>query len=194
MSQFDIIVFVLLGISLAVGFFRGAIREVAALVALIAAAGAAIFGLPVAGPVFRAIVGPDWLGTVAALVVVFGVVYIGLRLLGSMLARQIRDARLGFLDQSLGALIGVGRGLIVLGVLYLLFNAATPRDLQPAWITGSTTWPLARNMGRLLERLVPEGLDVAQRLKPAFDRAVGDGSGDKTTTDGYEAGDLEKRR
>jgi membrane protein required for colicin V production len=139
-------------------------------------------------------VGPDWLGTVAALVVVFGVVYIALRLVGSALARQIRDARLGFLDQSLGALIGLGRGLIVLGVLYLLFNAATPQDLRPAWITSSTTWPLAGNMGRLIERLVPQGLDVAGRLKPAFDRAVQDGSGDKTTTDGYEAGDLEKRR
>ena len=30
-------------------------------------------------------------------------------------------------------------------------------------------------------------MDVAGRLKPAFDRAVSDGSGDRTTTEGYEA-------
>lgn len=194
MSKFDILVLVLLGISAAVGFFRGAIREVAALVALIVAAAAAIFGLPIVAPVFRALIGPDWLGTVAALVVVFAVVYIALRLIGSALARQVHAAKLGLLDQSLGTLIGLGRGLIVLGVLFLLFNAATPNDLRPTWITGSTTWPLASNMGRLLERLVPQGLDIAGRLKPAFDRAVRDGSGDKSTTEGYEAGDLEKRR
>ena len=53
--------------------------------------------------------------------------------------------------------------------------------------TGARTWPIASNMGRLLETLAPQGLDVAGRLKPAFDRAVGEGSGDRTTTDGYEA-------
>ena len=30
-------------------------------------------------------------------------------------------------------------------------------------------------------------MDVAGKLKPAFDRAVSEGSGDRTATDGYEA-------
>lgn len=189
-TQFDIIVFVLLAISAAVGFLRGAIREVFALVALMAAAGAAVFGLSTYAPVFRSVIQPPWLGTVAGLIVVFGVVYILLRLLGAGLARQVRSANvLSSLDRSLGLLIGLGRGLIVLGALFLMFNAATPADLQPRWMTGSTTWPLARNMGRLLETLAPQGLDVAGRLKPAFDRAVTDASGDRTATDGYEARD-----
>ena len=76
------------------------------------------------------------------------------------------------------------RGLIVLGVLFLMFNAATPEDLRPKWITGAQTWPLATNMGRVLDELAPKGRDVAGRLKPAFDRAV---SGDRTATDAYEA-------
>lgn len=188
MTQFDIIVFGLLAVSAGVGFFRGAVREVFSLLALVAAAALAIFGLPVFAPIFRGFIHPTWLGTIAALVVVFGVAFIALRLIGAGIARQVQNTHMiGFLDRSVGLLIGLGRGLIVLGVLFLMFNAATPEDLRPRWITGARTWPLATTMGRALERLVPRGLDIAGRLKPAFERAVREGSGDRTTTDGYEA-------
>jgi membrane protein required for colicin V production len=187
-TQFDFLVLGLLAISGFVGFARGAVREIFALVALVAAAGLAMVGLPVFGPMFRGVVQPGWLGTIAALVVVFGVAFIALRLIGAGVARQVQNTQmLGFLDRSLGLLIGLGRGLIVLGALYLMFNAATPEDLRPKWITGARTWPIASNMGRLLENLAPQGLDVAGRLKPAFERAIGEGSGDRSTTDRYEA-------
>lgn len=191
MTQFDLLVLGLLGISAAIGFIRGAVREVFALIALIVAAALAIFGLPAFGPIFRNAIQPGWLGTVAALVVVFGVAFIALRLIGAGIARQVQSTHmLGFLDRSLGLLIGLGRGLIVLGGLYLMFNAATPEDLRPKWITGARTWPIAGNMGRLLEHLAPQGLDVAGRVKPAFERAVSEGSRDRSTTDGYEAREL----
>lgn len=188
MTQFDFIVLGLLLLSAAVGFARGAVREIAALVALIAAAALAIFGLPWSAPIVREVVSPPWLGTAAALVLVFGVTYVLLRLIGALLARRVQDADvLGALDRSVGLLIGLGRGLLVLGALFLMFNAATPADLRPKWIVGATTWPLASNMGRLLEALAPQGLDIAERLKPAFDRAVRNGSGDRSVTDGYDA-------
>lgn len=184
-TQFDFLVLALLGVSAAVGFVRGAVREVFALVALIVAAGLAVFGLPAFGPMVREVVQPDWLGTVATIVLVFAVAFVALRLIGAGLAKRVQNTQmLGFLDRSLGLLIGLGRGLIVLGALFLMFNAATPEDLRPKWITGAQTWPLATNMGRLLDELAPKGLDVAGRLKPAFDRAV---SGDRTTTEGYDA-------
>lgn len=188
MTQFDIFVLGLLGVSAFVGFARGAVREIFALVALVVAAGLAIFGLPAFGPLFREVVRPGWLGTAAALIVIFGVAFIALRLIGAGIARQVQSTQmLGFLDRSLGLLIGLARGLIVLGALYLMFNAATPEDLRPKWMTGARSWPVASNMGRLLEGLAPRGLDIAGRLKPAFDRAVGEGSGDRSATEAYEA-------
>ena len=188
MTQFDFIVLGLLGISAGVGFLRGAVREIAALVALVAAAALAIFGLPVFGPVFRGVIHPGWLGTFAALLTVFVAAFIALRLIGAAIARQVQSTQmLGLLDRSLGLLIGLGRGLIVLGALFLMFTAATPEDLRPHWITGARTWPLAGNMGHVLERLAPQGMDIAGHLKPAFDRAIEDGSRDRTATDGYEA-------
>lgn len=188
MTQFDILVLALLLISAAVGFARGAVREVFALLALVAAAGLAIFGLPLFGPIVREVVKPGWLGTIASLILVFVVAFVTLRLIGAAIARRVQNTQmLGFLDRSLGLLIGLGRGLIVLGALFLMFNAATPQDLRPRWIIGAQTWPLAASMGDLIERLLPQGLDIADRLKPALDRAVGKGSGDRSTTEGYEA-------
>lgn len=190
LTQFDIIVLAVFAISGAVGFARGAVREVFALVALVVAAALAILGLPAFGPIFRGFVHPGWLGTACALVAVFGIAFVALRLIGAGIARHVQSTQmLGFLDRSLGLLIGLGRGLIVLGALYLMFNAATPEDLRPKWITGARTWPVASNMGRLLESLAPQGLDIAGRLKPAFDRAVGEASGDRSATEGYEARD-----
>ena len=188
MTQFDFIVLGLLLISAAVGFARGAVREVFALLALVAAAGLSIFGLPVFGPLVRDVVNAEWLGTAASLVLVFVVAFVALRLIGAAIARRVQNTQmLGFLDRSLGLLIGLGRGLIVLGALFLMFNAATPQDLRPKWITEAQTWPLATSMGGLILKLAPQGLDIAGRMKPAFDRAVGDGSGDRTATDRYEA-------
>jgi membrane protein required for colicin V production len=187
-TQFDFLVAALLLISAAVGFARGATREILALVALLGAAAIAVFGLPVFAPMLRRLVHPDWLATVATLVGVFIVAYVTLRVIGGAIAGQIQQSNfIGALDRSVGLAIGLARGLIVLGALNLMFNAATPKDLQPHWITGATTWPLAQNMGRALAALAPKGLDIAGRLKPAFDRAVGDALGDRPVTDGYDA-------
>jgi membrane protein required for colicin V production len=191
-TQFDVIVLVLLLISAAVGFARGAMREIIALVALVAGAFVAIFTLSESAPVARRLIHPDWLGTGAALVVVFLVAYLLIRLLGGMIARQIQETQfLGMLDRSVGLAIGLARGLIVLGALNLMFNAATPKDLQPHWIVGSSTWPLAQNMGRLLTALAPKGMDIAGRLKPAFDRAMHsakhDAIDDRLKSEGYDA-------
>lgn len=188
LTQFDFIVLGLLAMSGIVGFMRGAVREIFALVALVGAAALAIFGLPLSGPIVREVIKPGWLGTAAALILVFLATYVLLRLLGGALSRKVHGAdALGALDRSVGLAIGLGRGLVVLGALFLMFNAATPADLRPKWITGATTWPLASNMARLLTALAPQGLDIAGRLKPAFDRAVRDGSGDRSATDGYDA-------
>lgn len=192
LTQFDIIVLVLLLISAAMGFFRGAMLEVVSLIALVVAAGAAIFGLSTSAPIARRLIHLDWLATAAALIVVFVVIFVLIRMIGAMIARQVQQTDfLGALDRSIGLAIGLARGLLVLGALNLLFNAATPKDLQPHWIVGSTTWPLSQTMGRLLSALAPQGLDIAGRLKPAFDRALHsaahDAMDDRLKSEGYDA-------
>ena len=195
MTNFDYIVLALLLISAVVGFGRGAVREVVAMVALVAGALAALFGWRFARPLVAHLIHTPWLAATVALLLVFAAAFFLVRLAGAGLARRIqRTDVLGALDRTAGLLIGLVRGLLVLGVLNLMFNAATPADLRPRWIVEARTWPLASNMGRLLQALAPKGLDLAGRLKPAFAKAVQDGtrdergaSGDRKTTEGYDA-------
>jgi membrane protein required for colicin V production len=196
LTQFDVIVLILLAISAAMGFFRGAMLEIVSLVALVVAAGCAIFGLSAAVPIARKVIHLDWLATAVALIVVFVVVYGVIRMAGAVIARHIQQTDfLGALDRSLGLAIGLARGLLVLGALNLMFTAATPKDLQPHWIVGSTTWPLAQTMGKLITGMAPQGMDIAGQLKSAFDRALHsaahsaahDAMDDRLKSEGYDA-------
>jgi membrane protein required for colicin V production len=191
-TQFDLIVAALLVISAGVGFLRGAIREVAALVALVGAAFVAIYGLPIATPLVLHLIHTRWLAATIALVGLFAVVYVALRLIGAGIARNVQRTHvLGTLDRVVGLGIGVARGLVVMGGLYLMFNAATPEDLRPHWITGSLTWPVSRSMGELITDVAPNGLGLAGRVRPAFDKAMHGAmqgrSGDRNASGGYDA-------
>lgn len=193
MTQLDALVLVLFAISAGVGFLRGAVREVAAFLALFVAALLAIFGLPSVTPLMLHLIHTRWLAATASLIGVFLVTYMLLRLIGAGIAQQVQRTQvLGTLDRTVGLAIGLVRGLVVLGGFYLMFNAATPQDLRPHWITGSASWPVAKAMGDLDQALAPKGLDLAGRLKPAFARgfkgqARGGGSGDRNAASGYDA-------
>ena len=190
MTKFDLIVLVLLLISAAVGWARGAIREVAALVALVGAGVIAVIGLPTMTPLVGHMIHTRWVAALVALIGVFVVCYGLLRLIGAGIAQRVQRTHvLGGLDRTAGLGIGLARGLAVLGGLYLMFNAATPEDLRPSWITGSATWPAARAMGGLITELAPQGLHFAGRLKPAIEHVVGGGSGDRRAAGSYDAAD-----
>ena len=192
MTQFDYAVLIILAVSALVGFVRGAAREMVTVLAFVLAAMAAMYGLRFAGPVGRSLIDPDWAGNVAAVVAVFLVVYILLRLMGAALARRIKDDQvMGPLDRSVGLGFGLLRGFVFLGAMNLLFNAATPPERIPPWISGAATYPLTTVAGRVLATFAPKGVDVAGRLKPALDKAVKDGAGDRPAAGGYDARERE---
>lgn len=177
MPWFDIIVFGILLISAAVGWARGATREMVAVLSFAIAALAAVYGLRFSGPLVRTVVNPDWLGTVVAIVGVFLILYIGLRVLGSGFASRIQEhGVLGILDRSVGVGFGLIRALVVLGAFNLVLHAVTPPERTPKWLEGTTTFPLTEVAGRMLKAAAPKGLDLAGKLQPALADAVDEGS------------------
>ncbi len=190
MTQFDYVVLIILAVSAIAGFIRGAAREMVTVMAFLLAAMTAMFGLRFAGPMARAAIDPDWAGNVAAITGLFLIAYILFRLLGAALTRRIQDNQvMGPLDRSVGFGFGLVRGLVFMGALNLFFNAATPAERAPAWITQAKLYPLTTAAGRILVAFAPKGLDLAGRLKPAFDQAVRDGAGDSAAGGAYDARD-----
>jgi membrane protein required for colicin V production len=172
-TLFDVIALVVLLVSGLVGFSRGAVRELVTVLAFGLSALAAVFMMPLAGPIARRTISSDWAANALAVVVVFVIVYILLRLAGSWVtARLHSQAALGTLDRTVGLGFGLLRALIFLGVFYLVFNAATPPELTPRWIADAKLLPVAKASSEAIQTLAPRGMKAAGSLRPALERAV----------------------
>lgn len=194
MPWFDIVVLSILLASAGVGFYQGAAREMVAVLSFLIAAVVALLALRFTGPMGRAIVDPDWAGTAGAVLATFVLVYGALRLTGAGLARRIQETQiLGLLDRTVGLGFGLIRAFVVLGAFNLAFNAATPVELRPKWMTGAVFYPMTTAAAQILKAFAPRGLDMANRLKPAVSEAVREGSAnaprDSGDGRGYDARD-----
>ncbi|MGZ8370383.1 MAG: CvpA family protein [Caulobacteraceae bacterium] len=180
MTTFDIIAVLILLVSAAVGWVRGATREVTTVVSLILAVLIAAYGLRYTGGFFRKAVDPDWLGNVAAIAVVFIIAYIALRLLSAALTKGVHSTQaLGTLDRVVGVGFGLVRALVLLGVFYLVFNAATPPDRVPRWIRNAAFYPLSGFAAKTMMAFAPKGALAAGKVAPVIERAVKEGAKDK---------------
>lgn len=189
MTLFDIIALALLGVSALIGVVRGALREVITVAAFVIAVFAAAFGLRFVGPIARAALHPAWLGNVAALLVVFLVVYVGLRVIGSGLIRGVHDTRgLGLMDRLIGGGFGLVRGLVALGVINIAIHMAPAPQGEPGWIVNAKLYPLSERCAHVLRALAPKGSDMVKRLTPSLEKAVKSGEGDEGSGPASEGG------
>jgi membrane protein required for colicin V production len=165
LTLFDLVAIGLLAISALLGFVRGAVRELVTVFAFTLAAWICVALLPLSGPIARRSIHPGWAANASALIVVFLIAYVALRVLGGWLSTVLKSqATLGTLDRSLGLGFGVVRALVVLGVFYIVFNAATPSYLVPSWIADGALYPVSRASAEALQAVAPKGLHAAGGL------------------------------
>jgi len=175
-TLFDLIAAAIILISGVIGFVRGAVREMITVGAFILSAIGAVLFLPYAGPVFRHFITPGWAAGVVGVAAVFLVIYIVLRVLGAMIVAKLHmQPALGAADRAIGVGFGVVRALIFLGLFYLVFNAATPREWTPDWIAKAKLYPVAEASADLIRSFAPKGMDAAGRFKPKLESAVEEG-------------------
>ena len=180
MTLFDLMALLILAASAALGYVRGGSREVVTVVAFVVAALIAIVSLRVSGPIARHAIHIGFLANAVAILVVFAIAYGILRLVGRGLTRRIPGADAGSrTDRILGALFGLVRGSVALGVLFLLFTVATPPERTPVWVKHAALYPLSQAAGHMLIALAPEGSAVAHKVVggPGDQAATSDGPG-----------------
>jgi membrane protein required for colicin V production len=176
-TLFDFIAVLILAVSAIIGFVRGGTREVMTVLAFILAVLISIFALRFTGPIFRQSIETNWIANALAIIVVFIAAFILIRVIGYALTRRIHNTHaLGTLDRLVGVGFGMVRAFVLLGVFYMVFNAATPPERVPAWIKDATLYPLASFSAKALMALAPQGSAVAGRVAPALEDAVRDGA------------------
>lgn len=181
MTLFDLIAAVIILVSGLIGFARGAVREMITVVAFILAAAGAVALLPWTGPAIRHMVSPGWAAGAVAVAAGFLVIYIVFRVLGSMLVSRLHtQPALGMADRTIGVGFGVVRALIFLGFFYLVFNAATPREWTPKWISEAKLYPVAAASAKVIKGFAPKGMQAAGRFSPMLQDAVQEGFSPET--------------
>lgn len=132
MNIVDIAIIAVILISLAIGLFRGFIREVLSLSSWIAAVWVA-YTYATAGAIYlQPYIDQLSLRTVAAFALIFVVALILISMFSHLIYKIFSVTGISGVDHSLGTLFGLARGIIVVAILILV---ATFMDLrsQPWW-------------------------------------------------------------
>jgi len=166
MTLFDGIAGSILLISALFGLARGATREVTTLLALILSLFIAAVAARSVAPLLAPMIHIAWIAHAVAMLVMFVVSYAILRTLGGLLTSGVRNAGLSGVDRVLGLAVGVGRGLLVMGLMGLLIAAAIPSERMPGWISKAKLYPLAESAGAVLRAAAPRGAKMTHDLAP----------------------------
>lgn len=155
LTGLDMIVLLLVGGGLVLGFIRGFVTEVLSLLAWVAAILALkLLHEPVAAAL-EGLVGTETGAAVAAFALIFGVTFIGGKLIARSMGAATRTSVIGPIDRVLGGGFGALKGLIGATLLYLAANLVYDTFYgqsaeRPEWIAQSRTYPLLHASGRAI--------------------------------------------
>lgn len=155
LTGLDMIVLLLVGGGLVLGFMRGFVMEVLSLLAWVAAILALKFLHDPVSAALEEPIGTDAGAEVAAFALIFGIVFIGGKLIARSMGTASKKSVIGPIDRVLGGGFGALKGLIGATLLYLganlvydtIYGQAAER---PEWIAKSRTYPLLHASGRAI--------------------------------------------
>ncbi|WGM31240.1 CvpA family protein [Brevundimonas sp. NIBR11] len=179
MTGFDAFAIIVILASAAAGWVRGGTRELITLLSFVLAAFIALVALPLTAPIGRALVDPDWAGSIFAAIVSFLLIYFGIRIFGSVLSKRAQaHPTLGGVDRFVGVLVGAGRSLVLLGAIHLVIVAAMPGERTPRWLSEATLRPISAGAARAIQIILPGIGRGADAISPVVDSSVRRGFSD----------------
>ena len=180
MTGFDLIAILVILASAAAGWVRGGTREIITLLSFVLAAFIALVALPLTAPIGRALVNPDWAGTISAAVASFLLIYFGIRIFGSVLSKRAQaHPQLGGIDRIVGVVVGAARSLVLLGAIHLVIVAAMPGERTPRWLSEAALRPVTAGAARMIQIVLPGIGRGADALTPVVTSSVNEGFSDE---------------
>jgi membrane protein required for colicin V production len=155
LTAIDIVVIVVILMSAVFAAARGLVHETFAILAWIVGAFIALRVTPFVQPLLNNMITPPWLEKGLVILGIFLLVFIPLTLISHWLSGKVKHSVAGPVDRLLGFVYGVGRGLVIIGVVYIAFAALVPLKNQPDTLTKARLFPLIRNTSEMLRELVP---------------------------------------
>lgn len=160
MNPFDITAIVILGYCLIRGFFRGLIKELAAIVGVVGGYYTGnLYYQDLEAFLSRWIHAPDYLNLISFLII-FCVVLIAVSILGVVIKYLLKIAFLGWIDRFFGLCFGTAKGVLIVAVLLFLATTFLPRSTP--LMRDSHLAPYVTVIAENMTRIIP------QEMKQAF--------------------------
>ncbi len=155
LTALDMIVLLLVGGGLLLGLMRGFITEILSLGAWVAAIVALKLLHDPATGALTGMVGTRAGAAVLAFALIFGLVFIGGKLVARQIGGRTKSSVVGPIDRVLGGGFGALKGLIGATLLYLAANLVYDTIYgrtaeRPEWMAKSRTYPLLHASGRAI--------------------------------------------
>jgi membrane protein required for colicin V production len=156
MVGLDLVIVVFCAFLVAKGIWKGFVKEIAGIVAVIGGVAVSFLFHAQVQPYMAAIVGERYVQLVSYVIVFLGF-YLVVMLLGKLLDKILRSIMLGGVNRVLGALFGLIKACFW---LTLLTFAYTKLHLgigfnHPVWVTDSICYPFLLDLVSVGESLVP---------------------------------------
>jgi membrane protein required for colicin V production len=174
----DAIVLLIVVISGMLAYARGFTREALAIAGWVIAAFGAFYFAPFLEPLIREIplVGEFLrssctLSILAAFAVAFAIILVLVSIFTPLISGAVLDSMLGPVDRGLGFLFGAARGVVLVAVLYLLYDLLVPLDQRVTALDAAQSVSFIEETAEIIRANAPE--QVPQWLGARIDRLVG---------------------
>ena len=177
--MFNVLDLVILGVlilSAALAAWRGFTHEILSIGSWAGAAIVMFVAAPYAVPLAAVYLESATLAKIAAYAAVFVIALIPLSYISYRIADGVRGSAIGPVDRLLGLVFGAARGLVVVGIGFLVFTSLVGESRLPDWFKEAKLRPLMEGSGKVIASLLPERGTLPGQSKPATDEPVIGGS------------------
>ncbi len=159
MNFVDIIVIGIIGLSALLAFSRGFVKEVLSILGWVGALIATFLFFPSVEPIVAQFIGEPLLAKIATGAGIFILALVLCGVINHWISEKVRGHGLSSLDRSLGLLFGLARGVLIVGICYIVFAWALrdPND-WPAAVKEARALPLVARIATLIQERLPENL------------------------------------
>jgi len=169
----DLVIIAVIVLSALFAAWRGFTRETLSIGAWVGAAIAMFLVGEKAVPLATPYIEHPMIAKIAAYAAVFVIALIPLAYISYRISESVRDSFVGPVDRLLGLVFGIARGLVVVGIGFLVFTSLVGESRLPDWFKEARLRPLMESSGNLIASLLPERKDVENAVKEQVDPIIG---------------------